>query len=371
MLRTPIIIMLGLALLLSGPPGWSQEPAQPDPDAVKQEAAAHYHEGRRLFDQELYESAIERFRKAHELMPAPANLYNIAKSYERLGASSLCVSSYEAYLEAYKALEGRSAPDAVDVRNAIEKCRLGARIPLSIESDPPGASVYLDDMTKLLGQTPYTTHTDPGSYRVRLTLDGHVPFERTLQVRPGEPLKVVFKMEKHRAIGSLIVRANVMGASIYVDGRNIGLTPFPEAIQLEAGRHQVTIKKDDYSSVSTHVEIEADKQSEIEVVIFLTDPPPTWKGYLGYTTLSLGAGALGAGYFLGEHANTFFVGTPDFDEFAGYQKVAYGTGASLATLGLVLAIVESLDNRAIKPGDAITFHPNQSWDGRFAVGGAP
>ena len=369
--RTATAVTLMLLTLLVVGPGVAQGPPPGDGEAVKAEAAAHYHEGRRLFDQELYEAAIERFRQAQELMPAPANLYNIAKSYERLGASSLCVDAFDSYLKAYKEAQGRPAPDAVDVRNAIEKCRLGARIPLSIESDPPGASIYLGDMTKLLGQTPYATTTDPGTYRLRLTLAGHVPFDRTLEVRPGEPLKVVFKLEKHRAIGTLAVRANVSGASIYIDGRNVGLTPFPDSIELDAGSHQITVDKDDYSAFSTRVVIATEKQTQVEATIFLTDAPSTWKGYLGYTTLSLGAAALGGGYFLGTHADTFFTGSPEFDEYAGYQKAAYGSGAGLAVLGIVLAVVEVLDDRAIKPGDAITARPEAPWAERFARGMNP
>jgi tetratricopeptide (TPR) repeat protein len=369
--RIAILFTLSLLTLLVVSPGVAKGAAPEDAEATRAQAAAHYHEGRLLFDQELYEAAIQRFRQAQELMPAPANLYNIAKSYERLGASSLCVDAFDSYLRAYKDLHGRPAPDAVDVRNSMDKCRLGARIPLSIESDPPGASIYLDDMTKLLGQTPYATTTDPGTYRLRLTLDGHVPFDRTLEVRAGEPLKVVFKLEKHRAIGTLAVRANVSGASIYVDGRNVGLTPFPDAIELDAGSHQVTVDKDDYSAYSTRVMIAAEEQTQVEATIFLTNAPSTWKGYLGYTTLGLGAAALGGGYFLGAHADTFFAGSPEFDEYAGYQKMAYGSGAGLAVLGIVLAVVEALDDRAIKPGDAITHRPHAPWAERFARGGHP
>jgi hypothetical protein len=369
--RIAAIVTLSLLTLLAVGQGAAQEPVSEDGEAARAEAAAHYHEARRLFDQELYEAAIERFRQAHALMPAPANLYNIAKSYERLGASSLCVDAFDAYLEAHQATHGRPAPDAVDVRNAMDKCRLGARIPLSIESEPPGASVYLDDMTKLLGQTPYATTTDPGAYRLRLTLDGHVPFDRTLEVRPGEPLKVVFKLEKHRAVGTLAVRANVSGASIYIDGRNVGLTPFPDNIELDAGSHQVTVDKDDYAAYSTRVLIANGEQALVEATIFLTDAPSTWKGYLGYTTLGLSAAALGGGYFLGAHADTFFTGSPDFDEYAGYQKAAYGSGAGMAVLGIVLAVVEALDDRAIKQGDAIGYRPDAPWAERFARRAGP
>jgi hypothetical protein len=340
-------------------------------EEIKREAAAHYHEGRRLFDQELYSAAIERFQQAQQLYPAPANLYNIAKCYERLGASNLCVESYQSYLRLYESSKGRSAPDVVDVRNAIEKCRLGARIFLSIESDPPGATVYLDAMDKVVGQTPYATHTDAGTYRLKLTLQGYAPFERTLNVRPGEPLKVVFKLEKFQASGKLIVRANILGAAIYVDGKNIGLTPFADSIALSTGSHQVTVIKDDYSAYASRIEIIHNQRSTVEATLFLTSPPATWKGYTGYTTLAVGVGSVVAGYFLGNRADTEFTGSEEFNEYAGDQKMAYGAGATLALTGVLLAIFETLDALAVKEGDAITYRPTSSWDQRFTIRGAP
>ena len=162
-----LVVLCG-ALTIPGA-AWAQD----DPEAKKREAAAHYHEGRRLFDKELYTAAIERFQRAHELFPAPANIYNIAKSYERLGASNLCVESYQSYLKLHEETHGRPAPDAIDVRNAIEKCRLGMYSPLHRERSTRGHGLSSGD-----GQgrgTRYLTNTDPGTYRLRLTLDGYLP----------------------------------------------------------------------------------------------------------------------------------------------------------------------------------------------------
>ena len=89
------------------------------------------------------------------------------------------------------------------------------------------------------------------------------------------------------------------------------------------------------------------------------------------TTLAAGLGSVAAGYFLGAKADTYFTGSPDFDEYAGYQKLAYGTGAGLALTGILLAIFETLDDRAIKEGDALTYRPRSSWDRRFTLGGNP
>ena len=178
----PVVLIVTLSLLLAAGTAMSPVDARAavSEDARKQ-AAEHYREGRRLFDQELYSAAIKSFEKAHALFPAPANLYNIAKCHERLGQSGQCVEVYEAYVSAYKKQKGEAPPDLSDIENAIAKCRLGMRVVLTLNSNPPGASVALDSPDKLVGQTPLEIPLEPGTHTLHLALEGHQPLKRTVE----------------------------------------------------------------------------------------------------------------------------------------------------------------------------------------------
>ena len=61
----------------------------------------------------------------------------------------------------------------------VVSCQADKR--LWIESDPPGATIWLD--RQRLGTTPYTMEfVHYGTHRLSLSLDGYEPFERDLEV---------------------------------------------------------------------------------------------------------------------------------------------------------------------------------------------
>ncbi len=354
-----MIVVLG-AVLSAGPPALAQEgepgvvdaPVQLTPEEEKkQRAAKHYNEAERLFAAELYAAAIEQYKAAFELYPAPAIAYNIAKSYERIGDPYGCIDFYDLYLRLFKEREGRHAPDTQDVLNSITKCRLGAKVTLRVETEPPGAAIYIDDKKKLLGQTPYETKVDAGSYNVYLDLAGYLPFERQVTVKPAEPLQLVFKLEKQKRVGHLVVSANIVNAQVFLDGQNVGLTPYQDAIELEEGPHQVTLAKDEYLPYSGSVEVVMGEQHRVHADLWLADAPATWKGGLGWPSLLLGVLVAGGGAFSGNYANQFFQGSDEFKQFAMLEKVGYGVGGGLFAAGLTLAILEALDDKAVKDDD--------------------
>ncbi|MCB9727661.1 MAG: PEGA domain-containing protein [Deltaproteobacteria bacterium] len=349
-----VLRLMAVALLLvvtAVPSG----PAFAEPtEEAKRKAADFYMEAQRLFDAELYSAAIENFKKSQELYPAPATLYNIAKSYERLADSQNCVDYYQAYLDAYLAANGSPAPDSVDVRNSITKCRLGAKVEVRVDSKPPGAQVYIGDKTKLLGQTPYSTRMDAGTYKFFLDLNGYQPIEREIVVRPGEPLQLVFEMEKFRRVGTLSVKSNIRDATIFIDGRNIGLTPYGEDIVLEEGTHQITMSKEDYNTFSTEISVVANESYEVKGSLFLRERQKTAKGPLGWTAIALGAALSVGGVLAGQQADTKFAGTSEFDDWAFREKLGYGLGGGLGAVGLALIIWEYAGGKKVKAKDKLS-----------------
>ncbi len=327
--------------------------AEPTADEKKR-AGEYYGEGEKLYRQELYAAAIENFKKAQAIMPHPANLYNIARAYEKLGDAENCVRGYDEYVALYKSRnDGKDPNDIVDVRASVSKCRLLMRPEITIGSDPEGAKVYIDDKTKLLGQTSYKTTLDPGKYKLFLVMDGFVPFEESIEVRAGEPLKLFFKLEKFQRVGRVRVKANVRGASLFIDGRNIGLTPYKDFITLDEGAHQVAMNKEAYGAFNREIKVEVNQDSEVISEIYLRDAPMTWKGYVGWTSLVVGVGLGVGGFFAGREADKYFKGTDDFEQWATLQKAGYGAGAGLLGIGIGLVIWDALDDELVKSGDKL------------------
>ncbi|MCC6620845.1 MAG: PEGA domain-containing protein [Deltaproteobacteria bacterium] len=333
--------------------GGASHAAEPT-DEDKKKAGEYYKEGQELFRKELYSAAIQAFEKAHKLVAHPANLYNIARSYEKLGDADNCVKRYDEYVDFYKRQNnGQDPKDIVDVRASVAKCRLLQRPRISIGSEPDGAKVYIDDKEKLLGQTPYETTLDPGRYKIMLDLDGYVPFEETFEVRAGEPVNLRFRLEKFQRVGKIRVKANVRGASIFLDGRNIGLTPYTDPITVDEGPHQISVKKDEYTDFNKEVKVVVNEQVDLTAEVFLRDSPMTWKGYVGWSALVLGVGLGVGGFFAGQEAEKYFNDTDDFDTWSGYQKLGYGLGGGLVGAGIGLLIWEATDTSLVRSEDEL------------------
>lgn len=354
LLNALVLLVMSVGALASGFGAEHAARAADPSDEDKKRASALYREGEALFKQELYLAAIEKFQAANEIIPHPTNLYNIARGYEKLGDADNCVKGYDAYLELYRRRNnGKDPSDIVDVRASVAKCQLLQRPEVTIASDPPGASIYLDDKSKLLGQTPFTMKLDPGKYHLFLNLDGYAPFDEDFEVRAGQPVNLRFKLEKFQRVGKVRVKSNVRGASIFVDGRNIGLTPYSELITLDEGPHQIAVSKDEYVPFNKEVKVVVNESLEVGAELFLRDSPATWKAYVGWTAIVLGAGSGVFGYIAGTQADTYYNDTDDFDQWAGLQKVGYGVGAGLLVGGIVLVILDATDTSLVKGEDEL------------------
>ena len=351
-----------------------EEALSPEELARKERAAELSAEATELFLKELYNSAVELFIKAYEVDPQLVYVYNIAVCYERLGDSDNCVDAYEKYLKQFADENDGAAPeDVVDVRNSIAKCRLGAKVQITIESEPPGASVAIDQHTTIVGQTPLTLRQDAGTYTFYVDLPDHQPIKRKVEVRTGEPVRLLFTMEKIQRTGTITVRSNIAGATIFVDGRNIGLTPYNDPIRVDEGMHQIILKKDEYTVYSEEFHVAAGDAQTLSAELWLRDPPTTWKGYLGWTSIGLGAGLVTGGFFVGQEAAKYYgasesvptglLDTPlapqsyaaqgQYDQWKLLEQVGYWSGGVLMGVGLALVILEATDIYMIKDGDAV------------------
>jgi hypothetical protein len=101
------------------------------------------------------------------------------------------------------------------------------------------------------------------------------------------------------------------------------------------------------------VDVVVNETLELVGEIYLRDAPYTWKGYVGWTSIALGAGCIVGGVLAGAEADNYFNDTDDFDEYAGLQKIGYGVGGALIGGGIFLVVLEALDSSSVKTGDEL------------------
>ncbi|HQK94200.1 MAG TPA: PEGA domain-containing protein [Armatimonadota bacterium] len=113
---------------------------------------------------------------------------------------------------------------------------------LFVTSKPSGQDLFVNG--KLVGKTPLTLENlTPGKYRVEVRSDQYLDASQdSIEVKAQELASVAFELKPAR--GSLLLRSDLVGAAITLDGEAAGTvsadTPF-ERQDLAIGRHVVTL----------------------------------------------------------------------------------------------------------------------------------
>jgi hypothetical protein len=133
--------------------------------------------------------------------------------------------------------------------------------PVRIESEPSGATVYLDSKEgDPLGQTPFSGKLSAGSHTLIVELDGYVSQVQDITIRRNSRVqRIEVRLSKIELAAIEVVpgkqggrELDVKGARILVDGRDVG--NLPDTIKVPAGPHQVEVVKEGYKTYETWVE---------------------------------------------------------------------------------------------------------------------
>jgi serine/threonine-protein kinase len=139
---------------------------------------------------------------------------------------------------------GAAAPAAVATAPIAEQG-------YKIETQPPGASVWLDGVA--VGRSPIlVAEIAPGPHKVRLQQAGYAPTDVGFEVAPGgKSATYVFGMAPLSA--RLRVTSDPEAALISIDGTRLGATPL-DAIPLSPGRHEIRIEQQGFKPYVESVE---------------------------------------------------------------------------------------------------------------------
>lgn len=135
-----------------------------------------------------------------------------------------------------------------------------ARAALTIESEPPGAQVWVDGALAA-SPAPVTLELEAGAHAVELRLDGHRPWrDEAVELAPGERLRLPVTLAPERA--TLIVRSRPEGATVTLDGERLGVTPLgPLEVAPGHGR-ALRIEKDGYRPARASLDLaDGDRRS--------------------------------------------------------------------------------------------------------------
>jgi hypothetical protein len=119
---------------------------------------------------------------------------------------------------------------------------------LLFASKPAGAEVLVDG--KVVGKTPYEARLPAGDYWIQLRAAGHKTYERRLALAADAKIAIDETLAK---TGRLDISSTPAGATVYLDGQRVGITP----ITLDAvlGDHAIIVERAGYQRFTQSVKL--------------------------------------------------------------------------------------------------------------------
>ena len=136
-----------------------------------------------------------------------------------------------------------------------------------VRSTPPGARVFVDGRSG--GETPATVRDlARGAHQVRLVREGYTTVERRIVITASKPaLTLTVPMVKMPVVparldSALVVESRPAGATVFLDGRQIGTTPLALP-GVQVGAHAVRMELDGYRPWSASIQVVASDQNRV------------------------------------------------------------------------------------------------------------
>jgi TPR repeat protein/tRNA A-37 threonylcarbamoyl transferase component Bud32 len=134
---------------------------------------------------------------------------------------------------------------------------------LSVQSDPPGASILLDGKPSQ-GPSNTFSHVPFGTHQLTATLNDYEPIKQDLEVRRGMAPEIHLKLKQSQDIAALSVQSDPRGAAILLDGKPPS-GPSNSFAHVPFGTHQLTATLNDYESIKQDIEVRRGMAPEIRL----------------------------------------------------------------------------------------------------------
>lgn len=132
---------------------------------------------------------------------------------------------------------------------------------VTLESSPAGAQVYVDD--ELAGITPLTTEILQGERRVRVKLDGHKAWQKTLNVKAGESQSLTdIRLEPADALVRIVT--SPAAAGVTVNGAYLGVSPLEAAVEPGAAA-SIRLFKQGYKRAVRTVNLDSGEEQTLRI----------------------------------------------------------------------------------------------------------
>jgi hypothetical protein len=141
---------------------------------------------------------------------------------------------------------------------------------LNIFTNPVGASIYVDgNYVGTTRSTGLSVQVDPGTHTIIATMSGYQDTTVTVNVGSGEIKRVDITLPPIIRTGFLLIYTNPTNASIYVDGRYVGVAG-PTGLRVEVDAnvvHRVVASLPDYEDASVEVQVAPNETRTVNLTL--------------------------------------------------------------------------------------------------------
>jgi outer membrane receptor for ferrienterochelin and colicins len=234
-----------------------------------------------------YEQAIREFFHEQRLAPNPRVQFNIALCFDQLHRDD------DAYLffREYLAADDGDAARRQQAEAAV--ARLEPRVArVSVVSDPPGATLYVDDPDHgSYGEAPRVLVLPPGHHALLVTRDGYLSTRVEVEAARGQEVRatasltrITGALELRSPVGGTLVVRDAGGATVFEGSVAAGSVPLVAI--LAPGDYALALSADGYTEWRGLVRVTASETTRTDAAPVVL-PAPT--GDLTITASAAGA----------------------------------------------------------------------------------
>jgi tetratricopeptide (TPR) repeat protein len=164
----------------------------------------------------------------------------------------------------YKTISAPITVAAGEVHTVIAEMSQGQFLGfLRVQSDVPGANVYVDDKAAgALGRTPFQNAVKTGKHHVWIERPGYKPIERDVEIGVGDDMLLKVALERVE-YGRIRVVSNRSDAVLYIDGKRIGRVPVETDVG--HGEHDVSVSADGMKTWKQTVSVQRGQSTPLRV----------------------------------------------------------------------------------------------------------
>ncbi len=183
--RWLILLLIPLTMLAVVSPAWAQDDRGRAIQLIT-DANGDYERGE-------FRDALRKYRSAYEITDDPRVLYRIGLTYENLANYQRAREHLELFLLAEPSTKYRDRVEKKIATLSEQEAALQAAI--QVESDPPGAEVYLyDDTGRPSGVTPIRLPVGPGTHLLIVKKEGHEAAREEVTVEPAATVERKYEL---------------------------------------------------------------------------------------------------------------------------------------------------------------------------------